>query len=85
MFALLYFYTRVKANREADMTFSRAINPTGKLNQNIRSAGLAGSGWRETSRVGSERDERRQLQFSGKRFGLILRQSGTKGDQWPFN
>jgi len=43
---------RADANREADMTFSRAINPTGKLNQNIRSAGLAGSGWQETSRVG---------------------------------
>jgi len=35
--------------------------------------------------VGSERDERRQLQYSGKRFGLILSQSGTKGDQWPFS
>ncbi|HPF56992.1 MAG TPA: hypothetical protein PLV03_10675, partial [Clostridiales bacterium] len=43
---------RVKANREADLTFSRAINSTGKINQNIRSAGLAGSGWQETSQVG---------------------------------
>lgn len=43
---------RVKANREADMTFSRAINSTGKINQNIRSAGLAGSGWQETSQGG---------------------------------
>ena len=43
---------RAQANREADLAFSRAINPTGKLNQNIRSAGLAGSGWQETSQVG---------------------------------
>ena len=43
---------RKKSNREADLTFSRAINPTGKINQNIRSSGLAGSGWQETSQVG---------------------------------
>ncbi|NLW33849.1 MAG: hypothetical protein GXY77_20560 [Fibrobacter sp.] len=43
---------RAQANREADLAFSRAINPTGKLNQNIRSVGLAGSGWQETSQVG---------------------------------
>ena len=43
---------RVKADREADLTFSRAINPTGKINQNIRSSGLAGSGLQETSQVG---------------------------------
>ena len=43
---------RTDANRESDLTFQRAINPTGKLNQNMRSAGLGGSGWQETSQAG---------------------------------
>lgn len=43
---------RTKANRESDLVYSRAMNPTGKIGQNIRTSGLAGSGWQETSRVG---------------------------------
>ena len=78
---------RVKANREADLTFSRAINSTGKINQNIRSAGLAGSGWQETSQVGLTNAYQNALNTNSsdyntavKELNLAISQAKMSGD-----
>jgi len=77
----------VKANRQADMTFSRAINSTGKINQNIRSAGLAGSGWQETSQVGLTNAYQNALNTNSsdyntavKELNLAISQAKQSGD-----
>ena len=69
------------------MTFSRAINSTGKINQNIRSAGLAGSGWQETSQVGLTNAYQSALNTNSsdyntavKELNLAISQAKMSGD-----
>ena len=69
------------------MTLSRAINSTGKINQNIRSSGLAGSGWQETSQVGLFNGYQNALNTNSsdyntavKELNIAISQAKTSGD-----
>jgi hypothetical protein len=65
---------RAEANKAAGLTFSRAINPTGKLNQNIRGAGLAGSGWQETSQVGLTNEYQNALNTNTSNYSNAVKE-----------
>ncbi|HNX13849.1 MAG TPA: hypothetical protein PK854_12295 [Oscillospiraceae bacterium] len=67
---------RTDANREAGLTFLRGYNPTGKLSQNIRSAGLAGSGWQETGQAGLTNEYQNALNANSSGYDTAVRELG---------